>query len=156
MKPLLVCALFLVLIAPPRSASAQEWSVEQQDVLDHIQACWDAWESKSYDTWTSVCRSSEDTRFWRTTLALPYDMSSMRIRYDAWWEADPSIQIHANEMQPIEVQLFDDMALVYFYAHWHWSNNEGVQTVEQKRLEVFRKVDGQWTVVGGMIDPVDS
>lgn len=75
----------------------------------------------------------------------------MQTRQSAIWRADPTVRVHWNDLQPIEVQIFDDMALVYFHAHWYWSDDNGDHRVEQRRLEIL--VDGAWTVVGGMIVP---
>jgi Domain of unknown function (DUF4440) len=150
MKTLTLVLLLII----PLSAQAQEWTTEQQEVLDHIQACWDAWETKVYDNWVEVCRPAKNELWWTTSEALPGNLEYDRKLSEAQWKTS-EIEYLWNEIRPLAVQIHGDVALVYFYALFSWTEDGEEVSAEQKRFEAFRKVDGQWMVIGGMVVPTN-
>ena len=140
----------------PTAAFSQQWSAEQQEVLDYIQDCWDAWETKVFDNWIDVCKPTQDGLWWDTRLGLPHqDVTFSRKTAEAQWRTS-EIEYLWDDLRPLDVQFHGDVALVYSYVLFSWKEDGKVLSSEEKRFEVFRKVDGQWTVLGGMTVPVDD
>jgi hypothetical protein len=139
----LVIAVAALGISSP--AAAQNWSPEQQEVLRHIDACWAAWEV-SFQEWTRVCRPSSNGAYWWATDGAPTMMAETARAY-----VKPA-QMNFTSRRPVAIQVEGDLAIVYFYAMYDFVEGRTRERLrgEQKRAEVFRKVNGQWTFVGGM------
>ena len=60
---------FLALIAAP-PVTAQQWSDEQQGLIDHIKMCWTAWvetlADETPDRFFEACAFDEKAHFWFT------------------------------------------------------------------------------------------
>jgi hypothetical protein len=73
---------------------------------------------------------------WRKTS--DNDWNTQRIEY-GWYD-----------LRPLTVQVPGDVAVVHFYAY-SASTAGGHQTIrEEKRTEIFRKINGRWALLGGM------
>ena len=144
--------LLLTAVTIPNAVFAQRWSAEQQEVLDHIRACWEAGNTRIYDNWVAVCKPVENRLWWNTSEGLPGNNEHGRAATEAGWKTNNRETLW-RDSRPLDVQIHGDVALVYFYALFGWTGDGGIHTTEQKRLEVFRKVDGQWTTIGGMVVP---
>jgi ketosteroid isomerase-like protein len=152
-----ISLLFVLLI--PFAASAQNWTAEQQEVIDHIKSCWDGWvkalEAKNYDIWADVCPCDKDGAYWFTSAGAPAIGQENQKRgltggLFTWWK-----KMAWLDLRPISIKIEGDVALVHFYGVWVAEDYKGeVSQIEDKRFEVFRKKDGQWTFIGGMVTPV--
>lgn len=133
------------------TASAQQWSPQQQEVLQHIQACWDAW-PRGYDQWASVCRPVEGNTYWRTSEGAPFTL-------DYWRKTaatrSTTLKVLWTDRRPVAIQIDRDIAIVHFYALWETVDDGRRVENEMKCMEVFRKVDGRWHFVSGMSVPTD-
>ena len=56
---------------------------------------------------------------------------------------------------PIRVRVYDDIAIMQFFGRWRVENPDGPQELQQKRTEVFRKVNGRWLLIAGHDNPVE-
>jgi len=151
--------IFILLI--PFAALAQNWTTEQQEVIDHIKSCWDGWvkalEEKNFDIWAEVCPFDEDAAYWFTFSGTPAIGTGIQKRgltgglFLKWKKVD------WLDLRPISIKIDGDVALVHFYGVWVEEDYKGeVSQTEDKRFEVFRKKDGQWTFIGGMVTPVQA
>jgi ketosteroid isomerase-like protein len=152
--------LLLVLLAG--SANAQEWSAEQKEVIAQIKVCWDGWvkafEEKNYDLWAKSCPCDNNAFAWFTKEGAPTTQSEYAKRGLTFSPFPWGIKkTNWLDLRPISVKIDGDLALVHFYSVWVEENYKGeISQIEHKRLEVFRKKNGRWTLVGGMIVPVEG
>src|SRR5262245_9268603 len=104
---LLVSTLSALVVA--QRAGAQTWTPAQQEVLDHIDACWAAW-AISVEEWDRVCHPSAQAVYWWATDGAPQPIAEHKRTY-----VKPA---HTNftARRPIAVQLEGDFAIVHFYA----------------------------------------
>ena len=144
-------ASMTVLFALP--VSAQNWSPEQREVIDHVQRCWETWED-GLAAWEEACPHAEDRVFWFTADDVPKTN---------WSNFGESIQYFMDseeseffEHRPLYVAIHGDVAS---YAYWVFRavRDAGGQptTISEKRLESFRRVGGQWLFISGMAVPVN-
>ncbi len=150
--------LLLVFSTP---AQAQQWSPEQQEVLEAIEGCWDAWneagQQEDYAVWSEPCLASEDAQFWWAESVAPSTAREWNrvhsmglfgwgtVRGD-WWG-----------MRPLSIAIKGDFAFVYFAPAWIVENSQGeIEQSESKNFEVWRRVDGRWKYFGGMGAPNES
>ena len=137
----------------PGPVSAQQWSAQQQEVLQHIQACWDAWATKDFDRWVNACRPADGFTYWSTSEGSPNGLEYWRKTATA---SSSHVEYVWNDKRPLAIQIDRDVAIVHFYAHFGSVVGGQWMQREQKRMEVFRKVDGRWTLLSGMADPAET
>ncbi|UCF19188.1 MAG: nuclear transport factor 2 family protein [Gemmatimonadota bacterium] len=147
---LAVIALALACASP---AQAQQWTAEQQEVLDFITGCWDAWvgalADETPDAFYETCRQDEDVLFWWTEDGAPNGKSAVYRNWKYWRKVD----VDWADMRPIAVNIFGDVAIVYLYGYWIANTPDGPVTTEAKRTEVFQRRDQGWTFIGAQATP---
>jgi hypothetical protein len=143
-------------VAVPSAAVAQQWSAEEQELLDNIAMCWDAWleatEAGDIEVWSDKCGVAKDVSMWWTEFGAPAGMR-MEQRY---WMKHPELDEDWLDIRPVAVRIWDDVAMVQFYGYWLANTAEGQAITEYKRTEVFRKVDGRWIFLGGQGTPASA
>ncbi len=148
---LAVVALALAYATP---AQAQQWTAEEQEVLEFITECWDAWvealADETPDHFYETCRQDERTLFWWTTDGAPNSVRTVYRNWKYWRE----VTVDWADMRPIAVNIFGDVAIVYLYSYWIANTPDGPVTAEYKRTEVFQRRDEGWTFIGAQGTPV--
>ena len=127
MRSTWVLTVVLALFSPP--VAAQAWSPQQEEVLAHVRACWDAWRTKDFDRWISVCRPAPDFAHWQTGQGAPQRIESWRKTAEHSWRAT-SIQYDWYDIRPLVVQISGDVAVVHFYGYFA-STVDAQQTVRE-------------------------
>jgi len=147
---LAVVALALGCATP---AQAQQWTAEQQEVLEFITGCWDAWvealADETPDRFFEACPQDDDVLFWSTDDGAPGGMRNVYRNWDYWREVD----VDWADMRPIAVNIFGDVAIVYMYGYWIANTPDGPVTTEYKRTEVFQRRDEGWHFIGAQSTP---
>lgn len=145
--------LFGLLLMVPSPMVAQEWTAEEQDLLDHIKTCWDAWidtrSQPDYERFFQRCPWDQDVSMWWTNDGMPQTME----RTIRNWVIPP-VDVAWLDLNPIAIRIWGDVAMVQMYALWKAKTPDGLVTTEYKRTELFRKVDGRWVFLGGQGTPV--
>ena len=148
------CAVLLVLLAG--SAMAQEWSAEQKEVIAHIKTCWDAnvraYQEKNSDPFFAACPCEKDAYWWVASEGAPRQFMNLTARLtaeDLLWSIKRQNWL---DLRPLSIKIDGDLALIYYYSTWIVENYRGeISQFEQKHFEVYRKKNGRWTFLGGMV-----
>lgn len=151
--------IVIVLLAGVSLASAQspKWSPQQQEVIDHIKECWNAWmdaaQKGDAEVWIARCPVASGATMWWTDGGAPSDpVAWIRRNFDMIRDEKPKW----TDLVPVSVAIFDDVAIVHFYGYWQITRGGSREVVEHKRTEVFKKVRGKWTFLGGQVTPVEK
>ena len=153
MKRIVFSAASLLLFTA-LAAQAQTFTSEQQEIIDIVQGCWDSWAQEDYEGWATGCPRHLENSFWNTAEPVPsigWMAKYGRQHADAFF---PIRDVIAYEVRPIQVSVFEDVALYHHWATWTELDVNGVATTySRKGIDVWQRVDGQWTVIGGMWSP---
>jgi ketosteroid isomerase-like protein len=132
---------------------AQEWSDEEQEVLDHLEECWDMWmdgvEQGTPDRWMSECTTPETT-YWSAVDTAPTDHEYIRRIWDRISETD----LGWLDIRPTSLRVNDDIAVLHFYGQWRAATPDGETVTEGKRTEIFQRLDGRWKIIAQHWSPV--
>jgi ketosteroid isomerase-like protein len=156
LQRVLLLPALLVFLAPP--ASAQQWSAAEREVVAGMKQCWDTWqqavEAKDYDVW-APCMASDAVRFWWTEWLTPNSTTELRRQFSRGLFDWGMKRWDWVALRPVAITMEgDNLALVYFNAHWQNETTEGqVNSLEQRRFEVWKKIEGKWKQLGGMATP---
>jgi hypothetical protein len=151
MKLLLVlCIIF------PFTALAQTWSEQEQELLDHIAMCWDAWmeavDQNNPEIYAEKSNDAKNSIMWWTDQGAPAGFDAARRN----WESIRTTDVDWVDIRPVAIRIYDNVGIVYFYGYWIAKTEAGNVTTEYKRTEVYLKVDGKWSFIGGQGTPVSS
>jgi hypothetical protein len=145
--------LSYLIISP---SAAQEWSPEEQEVLDQLAECWDLWmegvRSGSPEGWIAQCTVPGMT-YWPSRLGAPRATADFLRRN---WDIPTVQDLGWVDLRPVSLTVFDDVAVLHFYGYWKTPGPEGEEVTEAKRTEIFRRVDGRWKLMAGHATEVDS
>jgi len=141
-----------IALATPLPAKAQNWTPEQQEVIDLNQACWDAWGTKDVAEMRRVCNEHPEATSWYTPSGAP-TVGWFENNGDRWVDAFMSRSEWVYlEVIPLAVSIFDNTAQIYFWATLTEEDNDGVLTTHsRKQVNIWQKMDGRWTWIGGMM-----
>jgi len=149
----MILGVLAVMMLCPLTAEGQQWTSEEQAVLDTIKTCWDAWQEatqkKDFDVWLSTCRPAPDYSMWWTEFGAPVGADFDRRMFDFISSLNETwIAIH-----PVAIRIHGEVAIVQFYGYWQPTVEGKKVTTEYKRTEVFLKKDGRWMLLGGQGTP---
>lgn len=151
-----VLGLLALALALPSAASTQQWTAEEQGLLDNIKMCWDAWmeavQAKDLEIHYRKCPQAEDFSMWWTDFSAPEgrQMAERNLQQIA------ATDIGWLDIRPVAVRIWGDVGMVQFYGYWSARTPEGPMVTEYKRTEVFRRVNGRWVFLGGQGTPASA
>jgi ketosteroid isomerase-like protein len=144
----------LGLLAPPIAAVAQSWSADQQEIIDFIARCNDAWseslQRNDFERFAAACPESPDAVFWYTGGATP-------IRYsgdEGLWSVTAASGARSTwrDLAPTTVQIDGNLALIYYAVMWTVERPTGeVIDNPSRRMSVLRRENGEWRLLGGTV-----
>lgn len=108
-------ALALLLPGLPLHASAQNWSADEQSLIDAIEACWaQAATDPSLERFVEACRPTDETVYWWTPQATPFSVTSSWVRQarSAW--KDVAV---AQDLRPLRIRI--DGGFGFHLPPWH-------------------------------------
>lgn len=156
MKAIMLCPM---LAAVCTTALAQDWSDDQQELLDIQAACNDGWveshRQSDFEIFRSACPHASGVRAW-------YTGSPDRVIYwddDTFWSGaqDSGAQYDWEYLEPIDVWIDGDSAAVYFPVAWIIETPEGEFIRNpSRRLSNFERRDGQWVFTAMSIAGFDE
>ena len=126
---------------------------DKERILDHIRTLFEAYIAQDRDT----------IRKNHTTDWVGFQGPSTKIERgldDYMVNAEASLQHFKGtgfELLDTEVQIYGDIAIVFYIARYDYRDNENAQKSFQVRaVDIYRKDDGHWNQAGSHITPVPS
>ena len=148
---LLVTPLFFTV-----NVHAQNWSEEEQGLLDFLEMSWDAWmeaiKKNDPDVWLKKANPVEGFSYWWSREYSPRGERTLRRNWDAVRNSD----LGWVDFRPVRIQIRGNVGVIHFYGYWKAKTNDGPVTTEHMRTEVFLKEDGKWRFFSGHSTPTSS
>jgi ketosteroid isomerase-like protein len=137
--------------------SVRGWSSAQQEIIDQVRRCNDAWVAsiaeKRFETYDAACPATEGAVFWYTTNPAP---DTYKGPNGLWVKSSSENQsVSWSDLQPVAVQVDGDLAFIYYSVTWTVVPKSGQSTSNpSRRLHVFQRRNGRWLMAGGSVAPV--
>jgi hypothetical protein len=146
----------LIALVFPFIVSAQQYSAQEQGLIDQIKICWDAWmegvEKNNPDIWYEKCPAMENASFWWTDEGAPQQNDWAKRN----WDYVKDQNVGWLDMRPVAIRIWDDIGMIQFYGYWEIRTKDGSIVTEFKRTEVFKKENDTWILLGGQGTPSSS
>ena len=151
MKKLIVFPLLLLTVI----AFSQNWTSEEKEIIQRVETGWSSWQdavnNKDYSIWLNKVDPADEWRCWWTTDGALWSTNDTKRNFE--FLIKDIAQYQWIYVKPIGVQIHDDVAFIMFYATSAIEDKDGnTNTAEEKRFEVYRKIDGKWRFSAGMVD----
>jgi hypothetical protein len=142
--------MFLTVIA-----FSQNWTSEEKEILERVQTGYSSWQdavnSQDYSIWLNAVNPTDDWRGWWTTDAYLWSTEDTKRNFE--FLIKDIVGLKWITVKPIEIQVHDNVAFIWFYAESAIENTKGItKTSVEKRFEVYRKIEGKWRWSAGMVD----
>jgi hypothetical protein len=102
----------VLLLMTPLASSAQEWNAEQQGLIDHVTACWDAWVDALADEtpaqFFDACPQDERGHWWWTADGAP---EALVVGVQRNWHVIRETSDDWASLRPIYVDIFGDVGI---------------------------------------------
>ena len=125
------------------NASAQQWSSEEQEILDFTNACWETFVTEDVQAYLSSCTHADYTR-WPAGALIPFDArSEQRILSD--WFSRNSWSI--GDIQPSRIEVAGDAAVIHYQLFSFRVSNDGKSSAHTGgRSDFLVRENGTWKV----------
>ena len=137
---------------PTPTPGLQQWSAEEQEVLDVLESCWDTWmdalAANDPEMFISACWH-EDGMYWWTEDGTPNNTDFLRRQWETFARQDE----RWDDYRPVAVRVFDDVAVIHFYGYWQAPLDGKSVVTEAKRTEVLQPQTGRWMFIAGHSTP---
>ena len=135
-------------------AALQPWSPAQQEIIDTIKRCNDAWVASiaqnRFDVYDSACPATDRAVFWYTASETPVTYKGPE---GLWaFAAKQNRAVSWRDLETLGVQVDGDVAYIYYSVTWTAEPNAGgVVHKPSRRLTVFQRRNGRWLMAAGSV-----
>jgi hypothetical protein len=134
--------------------TAGDRTAEQQEILNHVQGCWDSWEESvaegNHDIWVKTCRPDPEIVWWFQGDGMPQDLDAYQRLTK--WGLETQKRVIYSDVRPISVKIHGSTAIVANYGYAAWIDKNGKRIITQdQRLSVFQKKSEGWTFIAEMV-----
>ena len=114
-----IITLITLVLLP--ASFAQNWTSEQIEVLDKVKQGWTLWseavEKRDLDFWLDEFNPTEDFNGWWTSEGAVVDNTDFDVFAKTYLLTVKAT--HWESIRPLSIRIFDNTALIYFYAIYH-------------------------------------
>jgi ketosteroid isomerase-like protein len=134
------------------SASAQEWSAEQQDVWKGVQAYWEA--GMAEDPTNMLTYWDDSYNGWSYNSETPNSKADAS-KYFKYWNKKGKLQYYI--IKPARIWVNGNFAYVHYYYTQVMEKADGTPMSEKGRwTDILMKKNGKWMLVGDHGGEIDD
>ena len=123
----------------------QEWSEEQKEAWKHVETGWDLWVKQDLEGLLATYH--DDISDWNNQDALPANKILLRKNFAHQFK---TIKVLIYDIQPVEIKIHDNVAIIHYYWSEITKNAEGQETNLRGRFtDILMKEGDKWVLIGG-------
>lgn len=126
-------------------ANQENWSATQQEVWEQEEVFWRYLSAGQVDRFMTLW--DEQVIDWPSSEGRPISRSALRNSV----EQDASGSDLHYELEPLAINMYGDIGMAFYGVIF--KNEKGEATGAGRYIHVWRKQDGEWTIIGGMSAP---
>ena len=155
LKLLIMKKIFLLsLMFLPLCMLAQNWTSDEKIILERVKAGNSSWQdavnSKDLSIWLKATDPADDFQAWWSQDGGLWNLDDTKKNFE--YLIKDIKKYSWVTLKPISIKVYDNVAFIWFYNIFAKEDTMGnTKTFEEKRFEVYRKIDGKWRWSSGMI-----
>ena len=139
--------LFGMILLMSSQAFGQEWTAEQKEVWEAVQANWETF--KKGDVEKALSMKHEHVVVWFGARPLPLTKEFLSFAYKSWLDYEKPTNA---ELKPLNINIFGNVANVYYIYKY-----DGEKLKDQGRvLETWVKEGNKWLAIGSLSSSCDK
>lgn len=152
--PLLVAAAPRVDAPPPEKAKVVHTETEDRKaILHHIDTIFDAFIRKDRATLRST-HTKDWTGFQGPSVKIERGIDDYMVNAEKSLE---HLDGTGYELLDTEIQLYGDLAVVYYVARYDFRDKEGhAGSIPLRSIDIYRRIDGHWIQIGSHIGAIPA
>jgi ketosteroid isomerase-like protein len=146
MKSISKCILIITCLTLLSSVQlfGQEWSEEQKEAWKFIETHWDNLVKEDIEV--ILADYHDDFIGWEITSPLTFNKAFLRKNMPLWIESSDWV---VYNIQPIAINIFDDVAIVHYYHSSVFKDTKGNETNYSGRwTDIIMKQGDRWVLIG--------
>ena len=140
-RKIIILILSGAIICLAFQATAEDWTAEQKEVWDVVKGGWD--KIKNRDSEGLAENRHKNAIIWWSSATSPHRVERLKGAYERWFGYE---KVTEAELQPLRIEIFDNVAIVAYYATWK-SDKRATKT---KYLTVYMKQGSKWWSIGNL------
>ncbi len=153
MKNLSLIIAVLCLLSASIQIKAQTWTAEEQEIIKRVETGWISWQDavnqNDLSIWLKAANPTEDWNCWWVQDGALWDLPDTKRNFELFIK--DVRKYYWMNVNPLSIKVHEDVAFIWFYASYAVEDKAGITTnTEEKRFEVYRKIDGEWRWSAGM------
>jgi len=154
MKKIIFSMLAISLVIMPQIFYSQNWTPEEETILERVKTGWTSWQdavnNKDLSIWLDAADPMDDRHCWFVHEAGPRNIDDAKRNFE--FRIQDLSRLHMIKLTPLRIEVHENVAFIWFYARYTTEDKNGnTSTFEDKRFEVYHKVDGKWRWSAGMV-----
>ena len=146
--------IILSLIFMPLCMAAQNWTPDEKVILDRVKTGNSSWQdavnNKDLSVWLKAADPADDFQGWWSQDGGLWNLDDIKRNFELIIK-DVKKYYWLNA-SPISIKVYDNVGFIWFYNTIAEEDTMGnTKMTEQKRFEVYRKIEGKWRWSAGMI-----
>jgi hypothetical protein len=137
-KTLFLIIAFSIMGFSMNSTYGEEWSAAQIEVWKMQEAVWSLW--KKGDVEGCIALYHKDCIIWRYIASFPWEKSDV----SEHMKNRPNIE--SFELEPQDVKVFDNVAIVLYFLKYTVLGRD----FDQRVMTTWMKQNGKWQIIGSM------
>jgi hypothetical protein len=126
---------------------AEEWNAEQKEVWSVIEAGWE--KVKNQDAEAMVGNVPDNAVIWWSGGTAPHRVELLKGAYERWFSYE---KVTGSELQPLRIEIFDNIAIVAYYASYKSDKRMG----KTKNFGTLMKQGDKWVTIGSLSSRCDT
>ena len=138
----------------PLCMAAQNWTPDEKLILDRVKTGFSSWQdaknNKDLSIWLKATDPTDDWQGWWSQDGGLWNLDDTKRNFELLTK-DVKKNYWIN-VKPVSIKVYDNVAFIWYYSTWAEEDQKGnTNTVEEKRFDSFRKIDGKWRINASMI-----
>ena len=153
MKKLIITIAVLIAVLINSQIKGQNWTTQEKEIIKRVETGWTSWQEavnqKDHSIWLKAANPTDDWICWWAQDQVPWDLSDPKRNFEFF---SKEIQkYYFQKVFPLSVKVNENVAFIWFYASYAIENKDGNSVnTQEKRFEVYQKIDGEWRWSAGM------
>jgi ketosteroid isomerase-like protein len=154
MKKLIFTIAALCIVLINSQVKGQNWTTQEKEIIKRVETGWSSWQDavnqKDFSIWLKAANPTNDWTCWWLQDGALWNLDDEKRNFELFTKDVK--KYYWIKVFPLSVKVHENVAFIWFYASFAIENKDGTTVnTEEKRFEVYQKIEGEWRWSAGMV-----